>query len=110
MVKDSAFALLGLILQKAQSGHHIRFYCGTGREQDKVNIKFTIEPSHSTSAGSLSIISFLLHQLKALLSKCHVVAHAHDHSGGRSVVTFNLWDNPSAEVVEPEVTTGVCRR
>ena len=92
MVQLSAEALLDAALLKLQSGFVLKMHCGAAEGHGRANFKLTLQPPARGVEASNCLVAFssMLQHVRTLLPVHHVVAHAHDHTNGRSIITLQM--------------------
>jgi len=89
VVCHSARSLVDLAIEALHQNQAVKVHCGPANLQHKCNVKISINPNRATG-GNFAQLWILIH-LKTKLDESHVVAHSHDHTSGKTVITLNFW-------------------
>ena len=88
MVRQASAALLvDMALEALDQGLSVRVYGGPADVRGRCNLKISIVPTAATGGSQLQ--TCLLRGAKSSLHLFHIVAHCHDHTSGRTIITLN---------------------
>jgi len=94
VVSPSVDAVLGVACNACLEGKTVKVHMGPAASESGCNVKITI--SNASRACASFVQLSILASLRSTLNFWHVVAHSHDHSSGRIIITLKCWKNDSA--------------
>lgn len=89
VVCKSVATLIDLATEALHQQHMVKIYCGPADAEHKCNIKITI--MRKVSVGANFAQSWILSHIRSKINEVRSIAHVHDHTSGRTVITLNLW-------------------